>query len=308
MAAALTDTPCTTLYAGLSGGADSTALLLALQAWRERCEAAGEATPQLVALHVNHGLDGAAEAWEGHCGELCARLNVPLRVHAASVSRHGNLEANARAARYGFFATQVQRDEALVLAHHREDQLETLLLKLLQGRGMVAMATRGRVQGMTVLRPFLSLAKRALVAYVTTRDTAWVEDASNADESFDRNYLRARVLPALLARWPDAPQRLRVVAEQSGAVREALVGELAARPDRVPLSKVPVARAAAVAWLQAYVAARGHHQVTRKALEDFWDSVRAGQRARCGIDPGAELRVERDHIVYRKEAAGRGSV
>jgi tRNA(Ile)-lysidine synthase len=190
----------TPLCVALSGGVDSTALLTALAAIYPRLTA-------LRALHVNHGLRPAARQWAQHCRDLARRLHVPLQVLTAKVPRAPgtSLEAAARDARYELLAAALKPGEALLLAHHADDQLETVLLQLLRGSGLpglAAMPATAPFAAGTLVRPLLSQSRQQLEAWVLGQGITWVEDDSNADESLNRNYLRRQILPLIHARWP----------------------------------------------------------------------------------------------------------
>lgn len=209
-------------WVGLSGGLDSVVLLHALVSL--------QLPVPLTAVHVHHGLSPRADAWQRHCEALCRALDVPLRVERVGVERAGEgVEAAARRARYRVFADLLAEGDALLLAHHRDDQAETLLLRLLRAsgpRGLGAMAPERDLGPGRLLRPLLEVGRADLQAYARDRDLAWVEDESNRDTRFDRNYLRHQVLPVLQQRWPEAPAQLSAAA---GLCRdsEALLAELA---------------------------------------------------------------------------------
>ena len=141
--AALDEFAPTQVWVGYSGGVDSTALLLAA------CRVVSVHHPQieLTGLHIDHGLQAQAGEWAAHCRETCSKLGVPLVVQAVEVAGAGNMEANARAARYAVFEKHVQTDELLLLGHHQQDQTETILYRLFQGRGMAAMRSDGGIGG-----------------------------------------------------------------------------------------------------------------------------------------------------------------
>jgi tRNA(Ile)-lysidine synthase len=194
--------PDTSVCVAFSGGADSTALLAAL--------AAAPARPtRLRAIYVDHQLQPDSMAWGRHCRKVAASLGVPLQVRRVRVGRGRgqSLEAAARAARYGALAGALKAGEALLTAHHQDDQLETVLLQLLRGAGVAGLAAMPAcapfARGVLV-RPLIDKPRAQLRAWLRSRGLAWIEDASNADERLDRNYLRARVLPPILARWPAA--------------------------------------------------------------------------------------------------------
>ena len=184
-----------------SGGLDSHALLHALSQLRAELHA------DIGAVHVHHGLQQAADDWEAHCQRVCAELDVPyvsLGVDG-SASRGESPEAAARSARYAALADWLPAGDCLLTAQHQDDQAETLLLQLLRGSGVSGLA------GMPVtttlgagrhLRPLLEVSREALREYAVTHTLSWIEDPSNTDTAFDRNYLRQQVLPLLRQRWP----------------------------------------------------------------------------------------------------------
>jgi tRNA(Ile)-lysidine synthase len=186
----------------LSGGLDSTVLLHLLASLAQR-----EALPPLSAIHIHHGLQAAADAWPAHCRELCAALSVPLQVEYVQVAPGASLERAARAARYAAFAARLGAGEVLLTAQHRDDQAETLLFRLLRGagvQGLSAMPASRALGAGRLVRPLLNCSRDELLAYAREHKLSWIEDPSNSDERFSRNYLRHQVLPALLSRWPQA--------------------------------------------------------------------------------------------------------
>ncbi|WP_339522385.1 tRNA lysidine(34) synthetase TilS [Pseudomonas sp. EA_35y_Pfl2_R111] len=186
----------------LSGGLDSTVLLHLLASLAQR-----EVLPPLSAIHIHHGLQAAADAWPAHCRELCAALSVPLQIEYVRVAPGASLEQAARDARYAAFAAHLGADELLLTAQHRVDQAETLLFRLLRGagvQGLSAMPVSRALGAGQLVRPLLSCSRDELLAYAREHRLTWIEDPSNADERFSRNYLRRQVMPALLSRWPQA--------------------------------------------------------------------------------------------------------
>ena len=197
--AVLTDLPPARRYwVALSGGLDSTVLLHAL----------AQCNPPvpLEALHLHHGLSPHADQWQVRCEAFCARLGVPLTTRSLKVTAAGKgLEDAARQARYRAFDECLGEDELMLLAHHADDQVETLLLRLLRGSGPHGLAgmARQRALGLGRLyRPFLPLTRAHLKAYAEAHQLEWVEDESNAEHHFDRNYLRHQVVAPLRERWP----------------------------------------------------------------------------------------------------------
>jgi len=186
------------LGVGFSGGADSTALLLASSAkW----------PGQVVALHVHHGLQSAADGFEAHCRKLCAHLNIPLRVaHVDARSLSGQSpEDAARRTRYAAFkqlATDGPELYSVALAQHADDQVETLLLALSRGSGLPglsAMPATWHRDGLIYYRPLLQVSGLALRDYLREHQQVWVEDPTNTDVQLTRNRIRAHLLPALEA-------------------------------------------------------------------------------------------------------------
>lgn len=200
-----------------SGGADSTALLHAL------AQARGTHSFALRAIHVNHHLLPQADEWARHALQLSERLDVPMKVLDASIAaRKGDsIEASARAARYALLAGELESEEFVLTAHHQDDQLETVLLQLLRGAGvagLAAMPACTRFARGWHARPLLDVSRADLVDYATRQELPWIEDASNTDARFDRNFLRRHVLPALRQRWPAAAPN---VARTAGHMAEA---------------------------------------------------------------------------------------
>ncbi len=185
--------PGTRLTVGLSGGVDSVVLLDALSA------CAGDCGLALDALHVHHGLQPAADAWADFCVALGTRYGVAVRVARVEVDRASGLgiEGAARAARYAAFAQH--GTEVLALAHHRDDQAETVLLQLVRGAGVAGLAGMPAWQPgrPAVLRPLLDVDRATIEAEARTRALAWIEDPSNRDVRYARNAVRHRVLPLL---------------------------------------------------------------------------------------------------------------
>jgi tRNA(Ile)-lysidine synthase len=182
---------------------------------------------ELRAVHVHHGLRPAADSWASHCRRLCRQLGVPLSVRRIRIgpARGESLEAAARSARYAALARGLRRADWLLAAHHVDDQLETLLLQLLRGAGVAGLAAMPRqapFAGGWLVRPLLGESRSALEDWLRARQLAWVEDDSNVDERFDRNYLRRRVLPLLRARWPAAATVAARSAAHLGEARELL--------------------------------------------------------------------------------------
>lgn len=194
--------PALPLAVAFSGGADSTALLLAC---------ARKWPGQVVAVHVHHGLQAAGDDFERHCRVFCADVQVPLVVQKVD-ARHAlgqSPEAAARHARYQAIDTLALHGQATVrtiaVAQHADDQVETLLLALSRGAGLPglsAMAAQWQRAGLTYCRPLLQVSGAAIRDWLQAQGAAFIEDPSNVDERFTRNRIRARLLPALQACFP----------------------------------------------------------------------------------------------------------
>ena len=222
-----------------SGGMDSSVLLHAL---------AGVARDvPVLAVHIQHGLHEDAGRWAMHCQAFAAGLGVEyfqIEVNIPETAPNGP-EAAARDARYGAFADLLQAGDCLLSAHHQADQGETLLLNLMRGSGvdgLAAISDRQPFAAGRLLRPMLAISAAELYDYAQANALEWVEDPSNDNTAFDRNYLRQRVIPLLRERWPAVSERLAVSASLLGEARDLLreqaVMDIArhAAPERLMIS------------------------------------------------------------------------
>lgn len=161
----------------------------------------------LRAIHINHGLQGEAEQWVSHCQQICEALKIPLQVVHLNMKpgKGESIEAVAREQRYQAFESELKKGEMLLLAQHRDDQAETLLLQLLRGGGPEGLACMSFYKAFSlgaVFRPLLDVSRAEIEEYAHSNNLDWIEDPSNTDIKFDRNYLRHEVLPLLKKRWP----------------------------------------------------------------------------------------------------------
>ncbi|MCR9192067.1 MAG: tRNA lysidine(34) synthetase TilS [Gammaproteobacteria bacterium] len=197
------------LYVGYSGGLDSTVLLTLLAA----CPLL---QAKITAVHVHHGLSAHADDWLAHCEDYTRRLNVAFVAERVMIASTANLEERARQARYQVFTNLLQENTALVLAHHQEDQAETVLLNILRGAGVDGLSAmpEQRECGQGVLfRPLLHCARALLQSYADLESLVWIEDEMNASRDWSRTYLRHEVMPLLRATWPDATARIAATAQ-----------------------------------------------------------------------------------------------
>ncbi len=279
------------VIAGLSGGIDSVVLLHALKA------AAAKNRYELAALHVNHQINPKAGRWARSCREYCRGLDVPLTVVKVKVSRGASLEAAAREVRYAAFAA-VPAD-FVVLAHNLDDQAETLLLQLLRGtgvKGASAMPVLKVQKGAAILRPLLETTRAEIEAYAAARKLKWVEDDSNDDCGFDRNFMRHRVLPVIAERYP-AYRTTLARASRNFADAANLLGELAqidldGNPDGLKLATLrSLSEARARNVLRYFLATRGAPMPSELRLDECVRQARESRGGRFAVNLGRyELR------------------
>ncbi|MEX0951514.1 MAG: tRNA lysidine(34) synthetase TilS [Gammaproteobacteria bacterium] len=271
-----------------SGGMDSHVLLHALS-----CITAPGWS--VAAVHINHGLHPAAGDWAQHCRQTCERLQVPITVIDIDASpRAGESpEACARIARYTALGAHLAPGQVLLTAHHLDDQAETCLLQLLRGsgvRGLAAMPARQTFAKGEMVRPLLEINREELLVYARSEQLNWVEDNSNQDVQFDRNYLRQQVMPVLQARWPAAnrsfSQSSRHAAEASELLDELAAGDLQRgqhstdQLDLRILSGLPALRSSNV--LRYWLHSANVRPPGRKRLQEF---VRQLQQANVDRTP-----------------------
>ncbi len=279
---------------GFSGGMDSTVLLHAL---------ARTHPGRVRAIHVHHGLQPDADHWERHCERFCAKLGIPLHVeHVQVVDVDVGPEAAARAARHAAFERVLRDGETLVLAHHRDDQAETLLLRALRGSGPDGLAAmrplRTFAHGL-LWRPLLALSRKMLRDHAVHHALGWIEDPSNASIDVDRNFLRQEVMPLLRQRWPGADAAFsRVAALQADALTllQQADAEAAFNTEIVPLPLAclrALPRAARARALRGWVLAQGLPEAPARLVswvEDELAIAPADRAAECRWAGAALLR------------------
>lgn len=199
----------------LSGGVDSVVLLHAICSVKL----------PVAALHVHHGLNSEADRWTEFCGDLCVRLDVPLLIEQVQVDRGSTdgLEAAARRARHSVF-NRLEADW-IALGHHRGDRSETMLFNLLRGAGVRGAGSMRECNG-RLLRPLLQVGRDDILDYASACGLDWVEDSSNVDVRYSRNFLRHQVLPVVRQRFPAAEERLASAAARFSEATD-LMDELA---------------------------------------------------------------------------------
>jgi len=300
----------------LSGGLDSTLLLNAVTR--------AEPRRAVVAVHVDHGLHAESAAWSAHCRALARNLGVDFIARELGLAPGAgeSLEAAAREARYAVLAGLVEPGDLVLTAHHADDQLETVLLRLMRGTGVRGLAAIRETQPFgpgTLARPLLEFTRAEIEIEAKRLGLVWLEDPSNADMRFDRNYLRAGVLPRLVGRWPAAPSvasRLaRQMAETAALLDEIAAGDLAAVEDE---ERIPVAVLESLSEPRRNNALRfairrlGLPVPSAAQLKELRLALPARDDAEaCVRWPGAEARLYRRHLYLLRprhvfpDAAGR---
>ncbi|AKJ28671.1 tRNA lysidine(34) synthetase TilS [Caldimonas brevitalea] len=311
-----------TVAVAYSGGRDSTALLHATV--RAAVEQPGV---QVIALHVHHGLQPAADSWLAHCERQCKawqRKGWPVRLVHTLLSlrpvKGESVEAVARTARYAALARMAKEHGAdcVLLAHHRRDQAETFLLQALRGAGVAGLAgmpAAAERDGLLWLRPWLARPREAIEAYVRRHRLRYVDDGSNQDVRFARNRLRHDVWPALSVAFPMAEASLADAAAWAGEA-SACLAELAEQD----LHGLQQAGTLQVAPLLALSAPRGRNAlrawVRRVAgaplsaalLERLWLELPSTSAGQWPLPGGGVLRSYRGALRYEADGQHRAVV
>ncbi len=211
-----------------SGGLDSTVLLHTIVQLYED-------TP-IIAIHVNHNLSPNAAAWQAHCVASCKALGVELHVQSVHLTANGKgLEAEARELRYAAIADCIASNALVLTGQHQQDQIETFLLQLKRGAGPKGLSAMPQslafAKDSLLLRPLLNCSQADLQRYADIHQLSWIEDESNLDTHFERNFLRQKVLPQITQRWPGfdkaASRSISLIAEQQQLVDELAAQDLA---------------------------------------------------------------------------------
>ncbi len=296
-----------------SGGLDSTVLLHRLVRWRQR-----EPAIQLRAIHIHHGLSANADHWVEHCEQICQQWQVPLQVVRVTLADERlGIEAHARQARYQAFREALVPGEVLLTAQHLDDQCETFLLALKRGSGptgLSAMAASSEFAGGKLLRPLLNESRESLHQWALTHQLRWIEDESNQDDAYDRNFLRLRVLPLLSERWPHFAEAVArsasLCGEQEQLLDEMLSAELAALVDEhgslaiEPLSAMSAPRRAAL--LRRWLASQQAPMPSREMPERIWQEVALAREdaAPCLRLGGFAVRRYQQRLFWVKHLSG----
>lgn len=297
-------------YLAFSGGLDSCVLLHLLH------ELGPQLPYPLQAIHVHHGLQAAADAWQQHCEEVCAGYRIPLISLELDLVPHkgDSLEAVAREARYKAMAQQLSPGDLLLTAQHQDDQAETLLLQLLRGSGPAGLAAMPLLSEFSpgwLARPLLQESRQSIEAYAEEKGLVWQEDPSNQDQRFDRNFIRHRVMPLLQSRWPSASQTLARSARFSGEMLTLAREEMAVELERVQSS---LSGSLSVALLREMSSVRIRHLLrywidlngapmpnSKKLMRIEEESIHGREDAMPLVAWGSwEIRRYRDDLILRQ--------
>ncbi len=272
------------LVLGLSGGMDSRVLLELMASY------ARSQSIDCLAVHVDHGLSVNAKAWAERCQQWCKLLGVPFLLESVSIERQGkSLEESAREARYAALAKHINHNDLLLTGQHADDQLETLLLALKRGsgpKGLAAMAPMMTFAAGKIVRPLLSVTRADIARYAKHQQLEWVDDESNQDTRFDRNFIRHRITPELTQRWPHIQQTVLRTAELCSE-QEQLLDELLAEPLRKALYRDGSIKVVAVMnvsdkvrtrLLRMWLALSGLKMPSRDQLTLIWQQVALAQQ------------------------------
>ncbi len=248
-----------------SGGVDSEALLHATHQLLAKFP-----QHQLSAIHVNHGLSGYADDWTEHCQRRCKALDINLYVVHVEVSGEDGVEAAAREARYQAFKDRLPANSIILLAQHQDDQLETMLLQLKRGagpKGLASMPMQSAMgSGHLFVRPLLNVSKQSILSYALNSGLKWVEDDSNQNVRFERNFLRKEIIPSIKERWPQFAQS----ASRSAALcaeQQALLDEISdSHLDRLQSPKNTLDVAGLLAFSDQWIAQIIRYWLSRQTV------------------------------------------
>ena len=260
-----------------SGGVDSHVLL-------HLCHAAGLS---VRAVHIHHGLQAEADNWDRHCNDVCSSLGIAYKcIHVDADAEAGESpEDAARNARYRALEKELRSDEVLLTAHHQHDQAETFMLQLMRGAGPAGLASMPVIKPFGtayLVRPLLACSQPLLTAYAEQHKLVWVDDPSNADTSFDRNFMRKEVMPRLMQNWSIANQAISQAAslqQDTLELIEAMAAiDLAAvstqQRNSLSISKLrQLSEVRQYNVLRYWINAAGYDKPRRNILQEVIDSV-----------------------------------
>ncbi|NOY66013.1 MAG: tRNA lysidine(34) synthetase TilS [Gammaproteobacteria bacterium] len=299
-------TACGHYWLAYSGGLDSSVLFHALSELQSR------RVLSFSAVHVHHGLNISADDWVNHCQQQCEKNNIPYKVFNVDASpvKGESPEARARQLRYESLSSVMQSGDVLLTAHHQDDQAETLLLQLMRGSGvpgLSAMPFEADFAGGKLLRPLLEYSRADLEEYAKKYQLDWVEDDSNHNRDYDRNYTRHEIMPALISRWPGVVSNLNRTA---GHMADAaiLLDQLAMqdleqceqiKSDSLNINKLnSLGETRQRNVLRYWLKSRGLNTPSQSQLEHVFKDVLSSRAdaVACVKWPGVEVRKYRDQL------------
>lgn len=213
-----------TCWIAYSGGLDSHVLLHVLASIQNKIKS------KLIAVHINHGISNDADLWVKHCQRICEDLVIEFQTFSVDLSHKSDkgTEAFAREKRYEVLGNLISSHDLLLTAHHMDDQVETILLQLMRGSGpdgLVGMPQAREFSKGILLRPLLDYSREKIRDYALSESLSWVEDESNKSNKYDRNFLRNRIIPELITRWPGALKTIQRAARHQAEAR-SLINEI----------------------------------------------------------------------------------
>ena len=294
-----TKTPPAQLAVAFSGGLDSTVLLHAT------IKAHGK--KNVYAFHVHHGIQKEADQWQAHCKAVAKKLGCHFDTRNVKLNKPSNIESQARNLRYESLTEmcQAHKIQDLLLAHHLDDQAETVLIQLMRGAGLPGLSAMPQVKSKELIhlwRPFLNMRRKDLEIYAKEHQLTWIEDPSNQDESYRRNAIRKSILPALEKFQEGAIENLSRSAKHLGEAQE-LLNQLAdidlgliegkeglSKTNLIRLYKTSQARATNA--LRRWLSKNGLAYPSEERLTAWWSEL---QQTR----PDSKLQWEHDQQVIR---------
>ncbi len=270
------------LLIAYSGGIDSHVLLdAAVALWRQGLIA------QPKALHFNHRMQSISDQWQAHCEALCRDYQIPIVCQRASQNETEKplaSELDARNARYQFFESELQKDQLLLMAHHQDDQAETLLFRLIRGTGVNGMAGMQAIRQLgegQLGRPLLDIPREMIESYAKQHQLHWIEDPSNQATHYDRNFIRHQLLPLIQQRWSKANKNIAQFAQLASEQNEILeamakqdlmaVCQTKQRPHIDQLLHLPLARMKNLLhyWLKQLSGKSASHQEIMQIIQQL---------------------------------------
>ncbi|RTZ16125.1 tRNA lysidine(34) synthetase TilS [Vibrio aquaticus] len=276
--------PGTGIVLGLSGGLDSRVMLELL------ANHAKQTNIPCLAVHVHHGLSDNADQWAEQCQRWCQSLDVPLVIERVRLDLEGrSVEESAREARYSALRKHLNTGDLLLTGQHADDQVETFLLALKRGSGPKGLSSMAAVMPFAngqIVRPLLSVTRQEIESFAQASKLEWIEDESNQDQRFDRNFIRHQITPLVTGRWPHFYQSVQrsaeLCAEQESLIEELVADKLSAAQsqdgsleinDLAALS--PLLR---LRLIRSWLASHGLRMPTRTQLLNIWQEVAMAQK------------------------------